>query len=237
VLPHRSSGRLLLIVYVVVGVVVLASTLAGSALAEVAGWFAIPLLAEVLIVTSDPPRPRAVVLLAGGLVAFAVADVGASLIPGEAALPVAVAARGAGLALMLGAVAPLHRDSIIHTRRSWLGGYALFYLVILFAVRQDSGAMLVPLLAYGALLLVVAVLATGLGFTAGFGGLLLALAEALAVMYAYTPGWDRPGVPFWVELARLAGLGLILLGALGRWQAGDYGTLERWSLRGRTTAS
>lgn len=236
-LPRRASGRLLLAVYAAVGLVVLAAEVAGSQLAVVAGWFTIPLLAEALLVSTDPPRPRPVVLLVVSLLLFAAGNVVTDFLPEDLAVPVLTAFEGVGLVLALVALAPLRGETIATRRRSWLVGYALFYLVIVFAVRENSGALFVPLLAFGAVALAVAVLATALGVTAGFGGLLVVLSSALAVMHRFTPGWDKPGLGFWIQLTQLFGLAMLTLGALGRWQAGTYGELDRWSLHTRTAES
>ncbi len=229
-LPHRASGRLLLAVYAAVGLVILVSEVAGSALADVFGWFTIPLLAELLLVSTDSPRPRPVVLFASGLLAFAAGAVLADILAEGTAVPVEVALNGLGMLLLLLALLPLRRESIIAARPSWLLGYAMFGLVVVFAVR-GAGELFIPLLVYGALAMAVALLATGLGATAGLGGVLVLLSHALAVMHVFTPGWDRPAVDFWVQLTSIFGMAMLALGVLGRWQAGTYTALELWSLR------
>ena len=84
-LPRRNSARALVVAYVVVAVVAVVAEIFRSPLADVAGWLALPLLAELVLVSTDPPRPRPVVLVVAALALSFLADVAADLLAEPAA--------------------------------------------------------------------------------------------------------------------------------------------------------
>lgn len=220
---------MLLATYVVVVVVVLVAEAFGSPLAVVAGWFAMPLLAEMVVVSVDPPRPREVVLVVAALGFFFLGHALPGLLPADAGVSVLFVMHGVGFAGYLAALFPQRRESLAWTKRSWLGGYGLFYVVLVFAVRDRSGPLLVPLLVFGAIAVAVAILSSALGLSAAFGGALVLLSNGLTAMHEFTPGWDKPGLGFWIALTGLAGQGLFMAGVLQRWQTDAERALRRWS--------
>lgn len=218
-LPRRSSARAVLATYVVVAVVAVVAEIFRSPLADVAGWFAMPLLAEVVLLSTDPPRPRPVVLVMAALGLSFLGDVLPDLLPDPAAFVVLLSLLALAKACYVTAFWRLWRSSLVRTSPRWLIGYGAVFVVGVFAVRAGAGAWFWPVLAYGVLVAATAVLASALGLPAAFGGALFFVSATLAVMHRFAPGWDKPGLGFWIALTLLAAQGLITLGVVGRWQA------------------
>ncbi|NCD16698.1 MAG: hypothetical protein EOL91_05185 [Actinobacteria bacterium] len=218
-LPRRNSARALVVAYVVVAVVAVVAEIFRSPLADVAGWLALPLLAELVLVSTDPPRPRPVVLVVAALALSFLADVAADLLAEPAAFVTLLGLLTLAQLCYVAAFRGLWRSSLLRTSPRWLIWYGLLYVVGVFAVRAGAGDWFWPLLAYGVLVAATAVLASALGLSAAFGGALFFVSASLAAMHRFTPGWDKPGLGFWIALTLLAAHGLITLGVVRRWQA------------------
>lgn len=212
-LPHRRSARSVLAVYAVVTLVVLAAELLGSELAEVAGWFAAPLLAEALWLSTDPPRSRLARFMMLGFGFSFLGDAAPDLVPPGAAFLVMVTFFLLAQVSYVVGLWGLRRRSVA---RTWprVVPYALAYLLVYFAVRDGAGALLLPVLLYAAVLAAMAVLATALGWAGALGGALFIVSDALLAMGRFTPGWDRPAMGAWIMATYLAAQALLLLGVL-----------------------
>lgn len=222
---RRQSARLLLGAYLVVIVVLLVAEVFGSPLALVAGWFALPLLAELVVVSTDPPRPRAVVLVLVALACGFGAEVLTDLDAGDTGFPVRLALLALAHLGYVAALWPLRRESLAYTRSRWLVGYGLLFAILFFALRTGAGELLWPMVGYGVLVTAAAVLVSALGLSAAFGGAFLFLSSALMAMYRFVPAWDRPGMEFWILLTWLSAQLLIVLGVVQRWQ-GEPATVQ-----------
>lgn len=99
-------------------------------------------------------------------------------------------------------------------RASLLGRPAAVALVVLVALcREQAGALLVPVIGYGPASVTMAVPATGLGRTAGVGGVIFLLSDSLIAVRAFTD-MELPGHSFWVMLTYVAGQGLLPAGVV-----------------------
>ncbi|MGM0385392.1 MAG: hypothetical protein ACQERF_05340 [Actinomycetota bacterium] len=221
--PRRNSARALLLTYLVVAAVAVVAEVFHSPLADVAGWFAMPLLAEMVLVSTNPPRPRPVVLVMAALGFSFLADLLSGLLSDRLGEP-------AGFLVLLGLLTlaqvcyvaafwRLWRSSLVRTSPRWLIGYGLLFVVGVFAVRDGAGSWFWALIVYGVLVAATAVLASALGLSAAFGGALFFVSATLAAMHRFTPGWDKPGLAFWIALTLLSAQALISLGVVRRWQA------------------
>ena len=219
VLPRRRSARALVLTYGVVTVVALVSEILRSPVADVAGWFAMPLLAEVVLVATNPPRPRPVMLVVAALGFSFLAEVLPDFLPTSASFITLLLLLTLAQACYVGAFWRLWRSSLVRTSPRWLIGYALVFMVGAFAVRAGAGSWLWPLLLYGILVAATAVLASALGLSAAFGGALFFVSATLSAMHRFTPGWDKPGLAFWIALTLLSAQALITLGVVRRGEA------------------
>ncbi|NCD19807.1 MAG: hypothetical protein EOL89_07470 [Actinobacteria bacterium] len=218
-LPRRNSARALLAAYLVVAVVAVVAEIFHSPLADVASWFAAPLLAELVLVSTNPPRPRPVILVMGAFSLTFLATIAGDLLDGPAGFLALLGLLTLTQACYVAAFWGLWRASLVRTSPRWLIGYGILFTVGVFAVREGSGPWFWALLAYGVLVAATAILASALGLSAGFGGALYFVSATLAVMHRFTPGWDKPGLAFWIALTLLAAQALIALGVVRRWQA------------------
>lgn len=217
--PRRNSARALLLTYLVVAAVAVVAEIFHSPLADVAGWFAMPLLAEMMLVSTNPPRPRPVVLAMAALGLSFLADLLSDLLDEPAGFLVLLGLLTLAQACYVAALWGSWRSSLVRTSPRWLIGYAMLFVVGVFAVRDGAGSWFWALLAYGVLVAATAVLASALGLSAAFGGALFFISATLTAMHRFTPGWDKPGLAFWITLTLLSAQALITLGVVRRWQA------------------
>lgn len=100
-------------------------------------------------------------------------------------------------------------------RRRWWP-YAVVVLALVVACAPHAGSLLVPVLAYGLVLGLMAALATGVGRAVGIGGALFLASDALIALEAFAPWWEVPLQGFWVMLTYLAAQLMITLGVIYR---------------------
>ena len=76
--------------------------------------------------------------------------------------------------------------------------YVAAVVALVLACVGGAGALLVPVLVYGACLGTMAVLSTGVNRVTAVGGALFLVSDGLIALDAFAPGFDLPGQDFWV---------------------------------------
>ncbi|NUT53334.1 MAG: lysoplasmalogenase [Saccharothrix sp.] len=99
-------------------------------------------------------------------------------------------------------------------RRPSLVWYLLAFGVLVGACAAGAGALLVPVLVYGACLTLMAVLATGVDRLAGVGGAVFFVSDGLIALGAFADWYHPPAPGFWVMLTYLVGQALIAAGVV-----------------------
>ncbi|QAY64769.1 lysoplasmalogenase [Xylanimonas allomyrinae] len=149
-------------------------------------WLLMPLLAAALWLASAPPRPRLVRLALVALLWSWAGDVVPSFVPPSISFVVLMALFLVAQVAYVVAFAPYREASVLHRRRAVVVGYGIVYgaVVVAAGVRvAPLGGAAVPFVAglvvYGAALVTMAVLATGVDPLAGIGGALFLVSDGL----------------------------------------------------------
>lgn len=170
-----------------------------------------PLLALTLWLAVRPARGR---LVTGTLVALGfsfLGDVAPDLVPQDLSFLVMV---GFFLVAQVVYVATFwpRRGRSVAARRPWLVvPYAVALVALLLACGGGAGPLLLPVVVYGMTITAMAVLATGVSRTAGVGGAVFMLSDALIALDAFA-GLALPAQGFWVMLTYVLGQALIVVG-------------------------
>jgi uncharacterized membrane protein YhhN len=114
---------------------------------------------------------------------------------------------------------PHRRDSVV-ARPALLAPYVVAGLGLVWWCADGAGSLLVPVIAYAAALVAMAALATGLGRSGTFGGLLFLLSDAMIAVRAFTDV-DLPGQAFWVMLTYIAAQVLLVDAVLTTTRSGS----------------
>ncbi len=182
----------------------------GSALALVSTWFALPLLIEMLWVSTDPPRSRLVRWWTAGLVLLLLADIAAEALTDS----IRLAAVSGLLILAMGAqwsaLWPFRHETFLTYEKGWIWIYVVGFGTLVFAVVGPAGALLVPVLLAALAAAVVGVLASGLGLLAAGGGILAFLA-ACVVLISGSLGTAGPATAIGSAVLGMSGQALMLL--------------------------
>ncbi|MBD5787690.1 lysoplasmalogenase [Cellulosimicrobium terreum] len=110
---------------------------------------------------------------------------------------------------------PYRADSVLR-RPLALAPYVVVLVGLVVACAPGAGALLAPVLVYGACLVAMAVTATGVGRWAAVGGAVFLVSDALIALDAFAPWYDVPGQGFWVMLTYVVGQALLVLGVARR---------------------
>jgi uncharacterized membrane protein YhhN len=187
---------------------------AASSVANVSQYLLMPVLALAVWVAVRSPRPA--------LVRWSVVALGFSWV-GDTA-PDLVGRDLAFLAMMGGflvaqiayivAFWPLRRESL--ATRPWALVVGAAVLAALIAVcASGAGSMLVPVVIYGACLVSMALLSSGVGRIAGVGGALFLVSDLLIALGEFS-GLDLAASGFWVMLTYVVAQALIAEGVVRR---------------------
>ncbi|TQN44610.1 putative membrane protein YhhN [Humibacillus xanthopallidus] len=173
-----------------------------------------PLLALTLVAATVPPRSRLVrwVLVALGF-SF-LGDAVPDFVPGDLSFLAMVGAFLLAQVAYIVAFWPLRGGSVMR-RPALLLPYAVVFVALVVACREGAGAMLVPVVVYGAALVTMAALSTGVSLLAGVGGAVFLVSDALIALHEFA-GLDLPRHGFWVMLTYVVGQALIVAGVVGR---------------------
>ncbi|ACZ30955.1 YhhN family protein [Xylanimonas cellulosilytica DSM 15894] len=230
-LPTRAARRWALVL-VLLGVVHLSAHLVvpdGVGVARVTQWLLMPLLAATLwCATPQPrPRPRLVQLAVVALLCSWAGDTVPAFVPDIASFPVLMALFLVAQLVYVAAFLPYRAHSVLVRRRGVVVGYAVMYAVIVgtsaVALLPQGGAgvlLVVGIAGYGAVLMTMALLATGVDRLAGLGGVLFLVSDALLGLAQALPDTIDalpPGVHgFLVMLTYLAAQTLLAAGVRRR---------------------
>ncbi|MFE6235642.1 lysoplasmalogenase [Cellulosimicrobium sp. NPDC057862] len=201
----------------------LAAQLAGaSALADTSQWFLMPLLAVCLWLATrrrdgvgSGRRSRLVVLTLVALGFSWLGDTAPDLADGDTAFLVMVGFFLCAQVTYTLAFWPYRAGSVVR-RPLVLAPYLLAFLVLVAACAPGAGSLLVPVVVYGACLVLMAVTATGVDRLAAVGGAVFLVSDALIALNAFAPWYALPAHGFWVMLTYVVGQVLLVLGVLRR---------------------
>lgn len=184
-----------------------------SFVTQVSQVLLMPALAALLMTATLPPRSRLVQL---GLVALLFSWVGDTLprfLSGDAALLGMIAGFLVAQIVYAMAFYPYRRRSIA-SKPLLVAPYLAAAVVLLAVCIPGAGVLAVPIIIYAAAIVVMAVLATGLGSVGAVGGVLFLLSDSLIALRAFTD-IALPGHSFWVMLTYIAGQILLVHAILG----------------------
>lgn len=217
-IPRETIPRTLFALFILVSVVHLAVQAIGAqAWERPTQALLMPLLAAFAW-TAAPwrPRGRLVPLVLVALFFSWLGDTAPALASGDAAFLVMVGFFLVAQAVYIAAFAPWWGRSPLRSSRTLLVPYAVVVAGLVALCAPGAGTLLVPVLVYGLLLGVMAVLAVGVHRWTAVGGALFLLSDGLIALRAFTPGFDLPLSGFWVMLTYAAAQALIVLGVLAR---------------------
>ncbi|MGW0042058.1 lysoplasmalogenase [Rhodococcus sp. NPDC003348] len=197
----------------VVAVVHLVAQLAGAGTVDrISQYLLMPLLAATLALSTDAPRSRLVrtTLLALGF--SWLGDSAPSFFDGDTAFLVMI---GFFLLAQIAYIVAFwpYRSRALATRPA-LAACAVAIVLLVVACAPGAGVLLAPALVYGLCLGSMAVLATGLGRIAAWGGALFLLSDSMIALGAFADWFNPPAKGFWVMLTYIAGQTLLVAGVL-----------------------
>lgn len=185
---------------------------------------AMPLLALALLASTRAPRAHLVRWTAVGLGLSWLGD-SAPKVAGEHSFLVMVGFFLLAQVAYVVAFWPRRTASLAHRgTRGWpfpLAAYLVVLGVFLAWCVPGAGALTVPVVLYGALLVAMAVLATGVHPLAALGGALFVLSDGLIALDAFTGWYELPWHGLAVMSTYLVAQGLLVAGALGAYRLAD----------------
>jgi len=209
----RQRGALVLLAGL--GVVHLGAQLAGaSSLTDRSQWFLMPALALVVAAHTARPRTRRVRLLLVALGFSWLGDTVPDLVPDDVSFVVMIGFFLLAQVCYIAAFVPGARRSAILRRPALVLPYVLVFVVLVALCAPGAGAVLGPVIVYGACLTTMAVLSTSLGRIGGVGGAVFLVSDSLIALGAFADGFHLPVAGFWVMATYLAGQGLLAVAVL-----------------------
>ena len=195
-----------------------------STLADTSQWFLMPVLAGCLWLAARPAtdggrrRSRLVRLTLLALGFSWLGDTAPDLADGDTAFLVMVGCFLCAQVTYTIAFWPYRASSVLR-RPLALAPYLLAFAVLVVACAPGAGSLLVPVVVYGACLVLMAVTATGVDRLAAVGGAVFLVSDALIALNAFAPRYALPAHGFWVMLTYVVGQVLLVLGVLRRERA------------------
>ena len=208
------TARTAAALFVVVAVVHLGEQLrdADGVVASVSQVLLVPPLA-VALATGVTQRTRMVRLVLLALFFSWLGDTVPRFLHGDAGFLAMVGAFLFAQCAYIAAFQPLRDDAAPWTRWAPRTPYVVAFLVLVVWCGRSAGAMLAPMVVYGIVLTLMAILSTGVSRVAGVGGALFMLSDALIALRAFA---DVDIAGFWVMLTYVAGQALICAGVAAR---------------------
>lgn len=205
--------------YLVVGAVhVLAQLLGHRPTADLTQLLVMPLLAVALLAGTSTPRPRLVRWVLLGLLFSWLGDSVPRLLAGDAAFLAMVGCFLLAQLVYAGAFWPLRERSLLH-RPVVLLPYLAAAIAIILLCAPGAGLLLPAIVVYAGAIVVMAVLATGLGRLGGIGAAVFVLSDALIALNAFGV-LTLPAHGAWVMVTYLAAQLMLVLAALQQDQVG-----------------
>lgn len=172
-----------------------------------------PLLMPMLLLgflAAAPMVNRLIVgLIVGGIVASWAGDVLLQS-PGSMGFLLGLAAFLVAHLFYIGAFLMLGTGRV----KIWVWAYLMWYGALLALLSPGLGALVVPVIAYGAVLGTMAILSTRVNAVVGWGGLLFLLSDSILAMDRFMPGFALPASDFVIMTTYLVGEGLIAYGVV-----------------------
>ncbi len=194
-----------------------------------------PLLAWSLVAATTSPRGRLVRLVLVALGFSWLGDAAPDFASDDTAFLVMVGFFLLAQAAYIAAFLPFRDRSILRRAPMAVLPYAAAFVALIALTREGAGSLLVPVIVYGLALTTMAVLATGLGRLAGWGGAIFMLSDALIALNAFTD-LELPAHSLWVMLTYVLGQALIVLGVVAQEQRAAE-TITPASVPGQGTSS
>ncbi|NYH55821.1 putative membrane protein YhhN [Nocardiopsis arvandica] len=221
-IPRPLPARALLASFLVLGAVHLAVQLLGpEAWSRPTQVLLMPVLALLVLAATERPRSRLVVLVLAALVFSWLGDALPALAEGDTAFLLMVAGFLVAQVVYVCAFWPYRAESVLHRRRWLLVPYAGAVAALMWVCVLHTGVLLVPVLLYGLVLGLMAVVSTGVNTWTAVGGALFLASDSLIALRSFVPGLDVPQGGFWVMATYLAAQALIVLGVLRRVRTPD----------------
>ncbi len=210
-----ASARVGAAALAVVTLVQLATQLAnsGAMLNNLSQDLLMPLLALVLLLATDSPRPRLTRVTLVALGFSFLGDAGPDLVGGDATFLVMVGCFLLAQLAYIVAFWPSRHRSIVR-RPAWLLPYAAVFVALVLACVAGSGGLIGAVMVYGLALVTMAVLSTGVSRVAGAGGVIFLVSDALIALGQFT-SIDLPAHGFLVMLTYVVGQSLIAWAVVG----------------------
>jgi uncharacterized membrane protein YhhN len=219
----RLPGRTRLRTAAVVPAAALAAVAAAHLGAQLAGadgvvdatqWFLMPLLAAAVGLAAGPQRAtRLVRLTVVALLLSWLGDTAPDLVADDLSFVTMLGSFLLAHLTYLVAFWPLRRDGVLGRRPALVVPYAVVFVVLVAVCAPGAGDLLVPVVAYGATLSAMAVLAT-FDRRAAVGGAMFVASDSLIALNAFVDGFDLPGYGFWVMFTYVTAQVLLALGVL-----------------------
>jgi uncharacterized membrane protein YhhN len=233
-----GRARLALTAYGALAAVHVALQLAERATAAGATQVALmPLLALACVALTDT-RDRLVRLTLVALAFSWLGDTVPRLLDGDPAFLAMIGCFLLAQLVYVVAFRPYAAASLLARRRGWLAAYLVPVAALLAACLPDAGVLAPAVVVYGACLLAMALLATGVHPLAWVGGAVFAVSDGLIALDAFGP-WDAPdaaGSAAVMATYTVAQL-LLVLGVTARVGAADPSGSRASSGRGSRSAA
>ena len=202
--------------FVAVACVHLVTQLADSsgALSDVTQDLLMPLLALTLLAATATPRSRLVRWVLVALAFSFLGDAVPDLLPADLSFLAMVGAFLLAQCAYVVAFLPFRSSSVLR-RPALLLPYAAAFVALVVACREGAGTMLGPVVVYGAALVTMAALSTGVSRLTGIGGAVILVSDALIAVHEFA-GLDLPRQGYWVMLTYIVGQALIVAGVVDR---------------------
>jgi uncharacterized membrane protein YhhN len=210
--PRAVSFLVLLLVTVVHLVAQLLAPEGG--VADATQPLLMPALAAVLVTGTPAPRPVLVRITLVALFFSWLGDTLPRLVSGDAGFLVMVGCFLLAQAAYVVAFWPRRAESLL-VRPLLVAPYLLALVVLVVLCREGAGGLLPAVVAYGAALTAMAVLATGLGRVAGIGGVVFMVSDSLIALRAFADV-ELPAHSFWVMLTYVVGQALLVVAVRSR---------------------
>ncbi|WP_219844121.1 lysoplasmalogenase [Arthrobacter sp. MYb222] len=183
-------------------------------LADATQILLMPLLAGTVLALTTSPRGTLVRLVLIALFFSWVGDTLPRFMDGDSAFLAMVSAFLVAQFFYIAALARYWKSSIL--RHWWMPlPYLAAFALLLVLCSPGAGVLLAPVIIYGLALMMMAILSTGLGPIAGFGGAIFFLSDSLIALRSFAD-IDVPGMGFWIMLTYVAGQWMISYAASQR---------------------
>lgn len=186
-------------------------------LTRVTQWLLMPSLALLLWASTQSATSRLVRLV---LLALFFSWLGDFLpgFTGEGDAPFLTMVGGFLLAQItyIAAFVPFRERSFLRTNRVAVYAYLCAFVALVYLCAPGAGALLIPVVVYGVVLTVMAVLASGLGRIGALGGALFFVSDAMIAIRAFAPDAALPSSGLLVMTTYIAAQALLVAAVLER---------------------